>query len=513
MATCQIGISIFKQPLKWVAKSVISALSQVGNVDVICTVRIDGPEGCDVETLRWLNNTCRTDERLILILGRNRIGSFASYKVIFSSLHTTYLCQLDADDWLEENAISESVNVLIKNPSAPFAYTNYREVDAQGRFVAPGKRCMLSFSMLSELVEFSTFHLRVIQRWAYARCGGYHPYLKYAGDYDLSLKLAELGKPEKVFQTLYNYRVHDSNSSILNKEPLFDEVFKISKIALSRRNLDHIYKLEYHKEKNCQHKLFKRTGPILIAGMHKSGTSIASLIMQSYGLELGSNLLESNSDNPEGYYEDIDAIKLNRLALKRLGLDPDWGEGKNSSLSQVISHSEWRNLALSYIASRAKSNAIWGWKDPRNSILLNEWMEVNSAIKVLAALRPPWDVVASFSRSKCNFYPRKISKVVKIWCNFNQSILDFKKKYPSQCLIVSTSSIIRSPSEFIKILNTKWDQEFSTNHPISTQKSLNLIRKDKFLSLDLDDERVDSFSSEFTLALHIYEELRENASF
>ena len=70
MATCQIGISIFNQSPEWIVQSVSSALSQEGNIDILCTVRIDGPDGCDAKTLNWLNDICKIDERLFVILGR-----------------------------------------------------------------------------------------------------------------------------------------------------------------------------------------------------------------------------------------------------------------------------------------------------------------------------------------------------------------------------------------------------------------------------------------------------------
>lgn len=516
MATCQIGISIFNQSPEWIVQSVSSALSQEGNIDIFCTVRIDGPEGCDVQTLSWLNDICKVDDRLILIFGKNRIGTFASYKVIFGRLHTTYLCQLDADDWLEKDAISESVKVLKDSPSAPFVYTGYQEVNTQGKFISSGKRCKNSFSMLSELVEFSTFHLRVIQRWAYLRCGGYIPCFKYAGDYDLSLRLAELGQPEKVSKMLYNYRIHGLNTSISQRQLLLEEAFTISKSALSRRNLDHLYRLEFSKEKPHRHMLFRRMGPILLAGMHKSGTSILALIMQSFGVNIGSHLLHSkpnSTENPDGYGEDIHAINLNRLALTRLGLDPDWGEFTKYVSSENITNSNWRDLAQAYLASREESDTIWGWKDPRNSILLNEWMEVDSNLKVLATFRPPWDVIASFSRSKHKFYPKNAVKIAKMWCNFNQCILNFKKQYPSQCIVLPASLIINSPCKIIQILNTEWDQACLLDDSDSVTRACKLIRKDKFLTLDFSNERVRLFFSEVPQALDIYEELKSVSSF
>ena len=49
--------------------------------------------------------------------------------------------------------------------------------------------------------------------------------------------------------------------------------------------------------------------PIIIAGMHRSGTSLAASLLQSAGLDVGERLMEGNWSNPRGHFEDLDFVK------------------------------------------------------------------------------------------------------------------------------------------------------------------------------------------------------------
>ena len=121
--SCQIGISAYKQPLQWLKKSVTSALSQSKTSNCFCTVRLDGPDAYTLETLNWLFSCFKSNPQIEIEIGSRRIGTFASYQEIFKGSESPYLCQLDADDWLEENILSRCIQCLNRDTRAPFAYT------------------------------------------------------------------------------------------------------------------------------------------------------------------------------------------------------------------------------------------------------------------------------------------------------------------------------------------------------------------------------------------------------
>ena len=51
--------------------------------------------------------------------------------------------------------------------------------------------------------------------------------------------------------------------------------------------------------------------------MHRSGTSCITKIFNLNGIKLGNDLLSSQNDNPQGFWEDWYLVKINRQILKR----------------------------------------------------------------------------------------------------------------------------------------------------------------------------------------------------
>ena len=116
-------------------------------------------------------------------------------------------------------------------------YTDCNEIDWEGRVIARGSRQATQFSTITMLAQFITFHMRCIRRSHYDLAGGYRPGYYYAGDYDLSLRLSETGGVMHIPLALYNYRIHDSNTSSLNREATMRESLEIARSSLYRQGL------------------------------------------------------------------------------------------------------------------------------------------------------------------------------------------------------------------------------------------------------------------------------------
>ena len=52
------------------------------------------------------------------------------------------------------------------------------------------------------------------------------------------------------------------------------------------------------------------TPPLLIAGMHRSGTSLVGSLVQRLGVDLGEDLVPADRNNPRGYQEDAGLVAL-----------------------------------------------------------------------------------------------------------------------------------------------------------------------------------------------------------
>ena len=69
--------------------------------------------------------------------------------------------------------------------------------------------------------------------------------------------------------------------------------------------------------------------PVVVVGMHRSGTSLTASILGSAGLHLGDSLVPAGHGNAEGHFEDLEFVELHRAALEAFGHDPDgMGRGR-----------------------------------------------------------------------------------------------------------------------------------------------------------------------------------------
>ena len=55
---------------------------------------------------------------------------------------------------------------------------------------------------------------------------------------------------------------------------------------------------------------------IFILGMHRSGTSALSGVINALGLDLGTNLMQADVYNPKGYFENMLVYEFNRSILE-----------------------------------------------------------------------------------------------------------------------------------------------------------------------------------------------------
>ena len=61
--------------------------------------------------------------------------------------------------------------------------------------------------------------------------------------------------------------------------------------------------------------------PVAIVGMHRSGTSMVAKLLQQAGLNLGdeADLMPPAEENPEGFYEHLEFVRLNDEVLNVAG--------------------------------------------------------------------------------------------------------------------------------------------------------------------------------------------------
>jgi hypothetical protein len=196
--------------------------------------------------------------------------------------------------------------------------------------------------------------------------------------------------------------------------------------------------------------------PLVIAGMHRSGTSLAASYVAALGVRLGDRLLDADARNPHGYFEDVDFRGLNGRILadcaRGEGGHPDWGWTPAGELDRERL-AGWTGEARALVEARAGRTGLWGWKDPRTTLLLDFWDGlVENAGRYLLLYRFPWEVADSMQRLGAGVFLRNPEYAAPIWTFYNRHLLDFYRRHPDRCVLASTNALLRDPGRLVPLL-------------------------------------------------------------
>jgi|Deesub1362A_J573_1020465.scaffolds.fasta_scaffold00087_91 hypothetical protein len=160
--------------------------------------------------------------------------------------------------------------------------------------------------------------------------------------------------------------------------------------------------------------------PVCITGMHRSGTSMVTRLLNLCGLYLGqeSDLMEPAPDNPEGFWENKSFVGLNDMILAELGGAWDLPPLVEDGWEQQPEFNRFKSKAISLV-QRFKGHEAWGWKDPRNSLTLPFWKSLLPDMKVVVCLRNPLEVAWSLIKRNKN----SAMFGYHLWLTYNQRLL------------------------------------------------------------------------------------------
>ncbi|BBO66326.1 hypothetical protein DSCA_02560 [Desulfosarcina alkanivorans] len=152
-------------------------------------------------------------DRRVRVAACDHRGAVKSLKAAVADTFGAYLCWVDSDDLLSPTALEETVAVLDGDTSVGMVYTAYQLIDTVGRVKGHGRRCRIPYSKDRLLLDFMTFHFRLIRRSVFEQAGGIDPDFRCAEDYDLCMRLSEVTEIRHIQKPLYQYRVHPRSIS------------------------------------------------------------------------------------------------------------------------------------------------------------------------------------------------------------------------------------------------------------------------------------------------------------
>lgn len=194
---------------------------------------------------------------------------------------------------------------------------------------------------------------------------------------------------------------------------------------------------------------------LLIAGMHRSGTSLLALFLGRMGVHIGDGLLAGDPGNPTGYGEDTEILEIQRRLVMEAcaphdtGGWPDWGWTPAESFSpperterELLGYAERRGQAL------GTGQPAWGWKEPRTTLLLEAWENVLPDAARVFVYRHPRGVQGSMER--LGFPPEVAVAAPDIWCFYNEAILSALDRHPQRSVLVESSAVASAPEVLVR---------------------------------------------------------------
>ena len=138
---------------------------------------------------------------------------------------------------------------------------------------------------------------------------------------------------------------------------------------------------------------------ICTLGMHRSGTSLVSRLLNLLGVQLGPHEMLSRPlpPNPKGYWEHWSFVGVNDTILDRFGGSWDRPPDFPAQWWRGPGLDDLRQQSRDFIAQGFASEPLWGWKDPRNCLTLPFWQDLVGPMRYVICVRNPCGVAASLA--------------------------------------------------------------------------------------------------------------------
>lgn len=184
---------------------------------------------------------------------------------------------------------------------------------------------------------------------------------------------------------------------------------------------------------------------IIVAGMHRSSTSLVTSLIASSGYWMPDEQLPPRPDNPKGYFED--------LRMHKLHLEMMWKHDSNWDNAQ-----RWRQLRRKDLTVPPElepeaeelvrlydEHEPWVWKNPRATMWLEEWGRRFPDALVVVCLRRPDAVVDSMLRRHNRMRVpgkglwvgiRRVWRGLSVWRSHNLVALRFARRHPERTIVI-----------------------------------------------------------------------------
>ena len=184
--------------------------------------------------------------------------------------------------------------------------------------------------------------------------------------------------------------------------------------------------------------------PVILLGMHRSGTSYLASFVNAWGVSIGDHLLSPAEDNPRGYFEDEEFVRFHSEVLERQCGQPltfhELGPIHFRDQPDLSLTEQERNRGADLAKARSRK-AIWGWKDPRTCLFLDYWRSMFPKAILIAVYRHPLEVYGSEVRRRMEDLSFDGTIPIDSWTVYNRCILSAWRSHEGPKLMMGAGAV------------------------------------------------------------------------
>ncbi|MGE4505564.1 MAG: sulfotransferase, partial [Desulfovibrionaceae bacterium] len=199
--------------------------------------------------------------------------------------------------------------------------------------------------------------------------------------------------------------------------------------------------------------------PIILVGMHRSGTSMTSRILSAYGVHMGATLSPT--------HESLFFQNLNSRIMRVLGygwrcldeLFPDVRSLASGSgyLLSIIEEAVGSGLERTHLAG-APPGGPWGWKDPQTSLLLPLYLRAFPGARVVHVHRDGRDCALSLLQRDAKRFGfdalaptvanrNRFARDFQLWEVYTRRCMEGLRRCGSAGLVMRYEGLLETPGE------------------------------------------------------------------
>ena len=175
-----------------------------------------------------------------------------------------------------------------------------------------------------------------------------------------------------------------------------------------------------------------RSKAVVVAGMHRCGTSLTASIIEALGVDLGSEdtRIPAGFDNRQGFQEQAALVAVSDEILTTLGgtwYKPPELPGGWEKTEPISALRSGGSKAIG--AAGFEPRGPWGWKDPRLSLTLPFWLDLVPGSRCIICVRNPADVVVSLIAREPNTHTPE--SALELWVRYMAKAVEHTLDIPS----------------------------------------------------------------------------------